>query len=463
MILTISTTHQPATDIGYLLHKNPARAQSFELSFGRVHVVYSEIGEARTTAALLLDVDPVALVRGDGTQEQYVNDRPYAASSFLSVALARVLREAMAGRSKERQELAETAIPLEFHLTSVPARGGEAMLRQLFEPLGYVLKAERLELDQRFPSWGLSAYFNVTLKATLTLSSALTHLYVLIPVLDDDKHYWVGDDEVQKLLRFGNPWLEAHPARELITARYLKHRRDLTRFALVQLEPELEAEEIVPESATPEVDAVPEVMTLHQQRLETVHAGLRASGAKRVLDLGCGEGKLLSLLLKDRQFASITGMDVSHRALEIAARRLKIAELPERLRGRIQLLQGSLTYRDARLSGFDAAALVEVIEHLKPYRLTALERNVFEFMRPQTVIVTTPNAEYNIKWDSLPAGAMRHGDHRFEWSRAEFQAWAERVAVNFGYEVRLGGIGLADEIVGAPSQMAVFAIQRGLL
>jgi 3' terminal RNA ribose 2'-O-methyltransferase Hen1 len=457
MVLTISTTHQPATDLGYLLHKNPARAQSFELGFGRVHVIYNEIGETRCSAALLLDVDPVALVRGDGSQEQYVNDRPYAASSFLSVAIARVLREAMAGRSKERQELAQSAIPLEFQLSSVPARGGEALLRQLFEPLGYAVKAERLELDQHFPAWGMSTYFNVTLKATLTLASALTHLYVLIPVLDDDKHYWVGDDEVQKLLRFGNPWLEDHPARELITARYLKHRRDLTRSALARLEPELEAEEIVPESVTPEVDAVPEVMTLHQQRLETVHEVLRSIVAKRVLDLGCGEGKLLALLLKDRQFEQITGVDVSHRALEIAARRLKMAELPERVRSRIQLLQGSLTYRDARLSGFDAAALVEVIEHLEPYRLSALERNVFEFMRPQTVIVTTPNAEYNVKWDTLPAGAMRHGDHRFEWTRAEFQGWALRVAASFGYEVRFEGIGLADEKLGAPSQMSVFS------
>ena len=256
MVLTISTTHQPATDLGYLLHKNPDRAQSFELSFGRVHLVYSEVGEERCSAAILLDVDPVALVRGDGTQEQYVNDRPYAASSFLSVTLARVLREAMAGRSKERQALAETAIPLEFHLTSVPSRGGEVLLRQLFEPLGYAVITERLELDERFPSWGSSNYFNLTLCATLTLASALTHLYVLIPVLDDDKHYWVGDDEVQKLLRFCAGWLEDHPARELIAARYLKHRRDLTRSALTQLEPELEAEATAPESVLLEGNAV---------------------------------------------------------------------------------------------------------------------------------------------------------------------------------------------------------------
>ena len=452
MLLTITTTHRPATDLGYLLHKNPSRPQTFNLSFGQAHVVYSEAISERCTAALILDVDPVNLVRGNGNLEQYVNDRPYAASSFLSVALARVLREAMAGRSKERPKLAETPIPLELHLTSLPSRGGETLLRKLFEPLGYVVTTEHLELDERFPSWGESPYFNVTLSALTTLSSALTHLYVLVPVLDDDKHYWVGDDEIAKLLRFGAGWLETHPEREEIARRYLKHRRHLTKAALAQLEPELEEEA----EALDENVASEPTQTLHQQRLETVFNTLRSSGAKRVLDLGCGEGKLLALLMKAKQFETIVGMDVSHRALEIAARRLKLEELPERERQRLRLLQGSLTYRDARLEGFDAAALVEVIEHLEPYRLNALERTVFEFARPKTVIVTTPNAEYNVKWETLEAGAMRHGDHRFEWTRAEFTRWAESVASSFGYDVRFEMIGLEDDVVGAPTQMAVF-------
>ncbi len=452
MLLTVSTTHQPAADLGYLLHKNPARAQSFDLSFGQAHVFYSLVSKERCTAALLLDIDPVKLVRGDGPLDQYVNDRPYAASSFLSVALARVLREAMAGRSRERQALAETAIPLELQLTSLPSRGGEAWLRGLFEPLGYVVTVEALELDERFPAWGMSSYFNVTLGATITLSSALTHLYVLIPVLDDDKHYWVGDDEVKKLLRFGAGWLGSHPERDEIARSYLKHRRHLLRDALAQLEPELERE-----AETLEGSIAPEPrLTLHGQRLEAVVNVLRSSGAKCVLDLGCGEGKLLRLLLPDKQFERIVGMDVSHRILEMAARRLKLEDLPKRQRERLQLLQGSLTYRDARLQGFDAAALVEVIEHLEPHRLSALERNVFEFARPKTVVVTTPNAEYNVKWDMLPEGAMRHGDHRFEWTRAEFASWAEGVSERFGYDVRLEIIGPADDVVGAPTQMAVF-------
>jgi 3' terminal RNA ribose 2'-O-methyltransferase Hen1 len=447
MILSITTTHQPATDLGYLLHKNPARAQSFDLAFGQVHIVYSEVSAERCTANLVLEIDPVGLVRGSGPSntgplEQYVNDRPYVASSFLSVALVQVLREALAGRSKERQALAETAIPLELRLFSLPVRGGEVFLRVLFEPLGYALELERLPLDARFPAWGMSSYYNVTLRVTATLSSALSHLYVLIPVLDDDKHYFVGDDEVQKLLRFGSSWLATHPAREDIARRYLKHQRTLMRSALAQLEPEVEREV---------VDLPEKQPSLHATRLERVRDELRASGAKRVLDLGCGEGKLMRLLLEAKSFEFVLGVDVSSRALEMATERLKLPML------RAAVLQSSLTYRDSRLRGFDAVALVEVIEHLEPHRLEAVENNVFGFLEPRVLIVTTPNAEFNTQWENLPAGQYRHSDHRFEWTRAEFRAWAERIASSYGYEVRIEGIGLEVEGVGAPSQMAVFS------
>jgi 3' terminal RNA ribose 2'-O-methyltransferase Hen1 len=125
-------------------------------------------------------------------------------------------------------------------------------------------------------------------------------------------------------------------------------------------------------------------------------------------------------------------------------------------RQRVHLLHGALTYRDARLSGYDAAAVVEVIEHLDPDRLAAFERVLFGCARPQTVVVTTPNQEYNVKFPALPAGRLRHADHRFEWTRQEFQAWAERVAEQYGYRVRVQAIGEDDPVLGPPTQMGVF-------
>ena len=471
MLLTISTTHQPATDLGYLLHKNPARPQSVELSFGRAHVFYPEASAERCTAALALDVDPVGLVRGrrgpegdGGLLAQYVNDRPYVASSFLSVAIAQAYRSALAGQSKDRPELATTAIPLEARVAVVPSRGGEALLRRLFEPLGWRVAVEPHALDAAASSLALgmgeSRYYTLTLTGTRRVAELLAHLYVLVPVLDDEKHYWVGDDEVEKLLRHGEGWLATHPERELITRRYLKHRHSLVRDAIARLVTEEDADDdetqAGPVAKDAEEGALERPLSLNEQRLATVLGALRGSGATSVVDLGCGEGRLLKLLLDDRQFARIVGMDVSYRTLEMASDRLRLDRMPERQRARLTLLHGSLMYRDARLAGFDAASVVEVIEHLDPPRLAAFERVVFEFARPGTVVVTTPNAEYNVRWPTLPAGKFRHRDHRFEWTRAEFQAWATRVAERFGYAVRFGPVGPVDEEVGSPTQMGIF-------
>jgi 3' terminal RNA ribose 2'-O-methyltransferase Hen1 len=468
LLLTITNSTKPATDLGYLLHKSPDRLHSFELAFGHAHVFYPEASAERCTAALLLDVDPVGLVRNrrgpageGGTLEQYVNDRPYVASSFLSVALARVFATAMAGRSKQRPELAETPLPLEARIAVLPCRGGADMFQRLFAPLGYRVEAERLPLDEKFPEWGESSYYRVSLAAQVRVQELLAHLYVLVPVLDDEKHYWVGDDEVEKLLRRGEGWLARHPDRELITRRYLKHQSRLTRAALARL---TEEDQPDPDEALAQHEAeessVEEKINLNQQRIGAVMAALRQSGARRVLDLGCGEGRLLSALLADRGFSEIVGVDASHRALERAAERLHLERLPPKQRERIRLLHGSLTYRDKRLAGYDAAAVVEVIEHLDPPRLAAFERMLFDNARPGIVVLTTPNREYNVRFESLPAGRFRHRDHRFEWTRAEFRDWASRTTARFGYEPRFLPVGPDDPEVGPPTQMAIFTLTQ---
>lgn len=463
MLLTITTTHQPANDLGYLLHKHPERFQSFDLSFGKAHVYYPEVNAERCSACLLLDVDAVGMVRSRNADQsfllaQYVNDRPYAASSFMSVAIAQVFGSALQGRCKDRPELASTAIPLTARIDVLPVRGGERFLRGVFEPLGYEVEAVRSPLDERFPEWGESPYFAVTVRKTTTLAELLTHLYVLIPVFDNNKHYWVGDDEMEKLLAKGEGWLAQHPEKEEITRRYLKYQPSLFRLALARLVEEEEPAETdegdQPKEKAEEVLEKP--ISLNEQRLGAVVASLRASGAKRVLDLGCGEGKLIRELLKDKQFDEVMGLDVSIRTLEVAQRRLKVDRLPTMQTNRLKLIHGSLMYRDKRLEGFDAAAVVEVIEHLDPPRLSAFERVLFEFARPKTVVLTTPNREFNVTWETLPAGKFRHPDHRFEWNRQEFQAWAHGIAERFGYVVRFLPVGPEHSDYGPPTQMGVF-------
>jgi 3' terminal RNA ribose 2'-O-methyltransferase Hen1 len=464
LLLTISTTHQPATDLGFLLHKNPGHRHLADMGFGTAQVFYPEASEERCSAAVLVDVDPVGLVArrrapggGRFALASYVNDRPYAVSSFLSVALGRLFGTAMSGRSKERQQLADEAIPLEITMPVVPCRGGEALARRLFEPLGYGTEATPLPLDPKFPDWGDSPYLAMRLTGTLRLRDMLGHLFVLLPVLDDDKHYWVSSDEVDKLLRRGAEWLAAHPDRELITRRYLRHDQRLTRDALARLFADEAGD---PDRADEQADAaeesVEQAISLQAQRLSAVLDVIRAAGARSVLDLGCGAGRLLEVLLAEQGLQRIVGLDVSYRALQGAARRIHLDTMAPRQRSRIELLQGSLTYTDGRLRGFDAAAVVEVIEHLDPPRLGAFERALFGHAQPGTVILTTPNAEYNELFDGLPAGTMRHSDHRFEWTREQFARWSAGVAARNGYQAELSGIGPADPGLGSPSQLAVF-------
>ena len=464
MLLTLSTTHEPATDLGFLLHKNPDRVHTADLPFGHAHVVYAEATPKRCTAALLVEVDPVGLVRdrkggpkgNDFSLDQYVNDRPYAAASFLSVAINKCFGTALGGRSKERPDLADAALALTARLPVVPCRGGESLLRRLFEPLGYTVETSALPLDPQFPAWGDSRYLDVELSRTCRLRDLLERLFVLLPVLDDDKHYWVGPDEVDKLLRRGWAWLAAHPERELIAHHYLRHDRRLTRDALARLMEEDTQDD--PDEAEVAHDAeeaaVEERISLNDQRLAAVIAAIEASAARRVVDLGCGAGKLVQRILRDTKVDKVLGVDVSYRALEAAARRLHLDTMAPRQRERVELVQGALTYRDRRLRDFDVAAIVEVIEHLDPPRLGAFERVVFAHAKPRTVIVTTPNVEYNARFETMPAGSLRHRDHRFEWTRAELSDWAAGVAERHGYEVELSGIGPEDPELGRPTQMA---------
>lgn len=463
MLLTIRTTTEPVTDLGYLLHKHPDKVQEFNLSFGKAQIFYPELDEEACTVALLVNVDTLDFARKrkgpggkDRVLQRYVNDRPYVASSFLSVAISDVFSSALNGRCKDRPDAVEKPLDLEVSISTISCHQGEELLRRFFEPLGYTVEIQPFLLDPKFPQWGDGHYYTLKLSGKLPLRQLLLHLYVLIPVLDNRKHYWIGEDEVEKLLAKGEGWLSSHPEKELITKRYLRYRHALVAPAIERLVPEgMESE-----NEENEESDIEKTWSLNEQRLGSVLGVLKASGATTVIDLGCGEGRLLQLLLPEKQFTEVVGMDVSHRALESASRNLRLERMSDWQRKRTRLIHGSLIYRDERLTGFAAATLMEVIEHLDPARLQTFQRVIFEFARPATLILTTPNREYNVMWPTLPAGHFRHHDHRFEWTREEFQQWGETVATQFGYNVRFLPIGPEDANVGAPTQMGIFTLRK---
>ena len=478
MLLTITAEGENAAALSFLMHKHPDKLQQVELSVGAAYIFYPECGKEKVTAALLLDIDPIGMVRNaknfagkDFLLGQYVNDRPYVASSFMSSAISKAFSSAMNGSCKEHPEFIDMPLALTAKISVLPApRGGELLIKRLFEPLGYTVEAERHLLDTQFSEWGYGKYFTLTLKNTLALKDLLSHLYVLIPVLDNEKHYFITQNEVEKLLQKGKGWLEQHPEREIIVSRYLINLKSLVRSAFEVLQAVEDG--IIPdtdnEAEQDELTKIEDTAAAHTQlqkvkkerlhdiRLKLVAEKLKQSGAASVIDLGCGDGKLLRLLLKEKQFTRIAGTDVSYSELEKSQDKLHWNEMPEKQRERISLFQSSLTYRDKRFCGFDAAAVVEVIEHLDPNRLPALEKSLFTYAKPQTIVLTTPNREYNVCYENLSAGKVRHSDHRFEWTRSEFEAWAERVARENNYTVAFFPVGEEEENIGAPSQMAVF-------
>lgn len=465
MLVTVTSTAPNASILSHLLHKHPDRAQEFALSVGTAHVFYPEASDERCTVAMLLEVDPIGLVRNkrfrgrdSDTLARYVNDRPYVSSSMVAVALGQVFRTAMNGTSESFPEVASALLPLEITVAALPARGRDiaGLVTQLFEPLGWQVEETVIPLDPEFPEWGASPYVDLVLRGNIRVGEALRHLYVLLPVLDDAKHYWVSEDEVGKLLRAGDGWLADHPQRELITHRYLAHQRSMVDEAgeLLTLQFRLGALDDLP--PTDPVIATDKPAPLALQRVDAVIDALRDVGARTVADVGCGEGTLLKQLVADPVFTTVIGVDVSATALGRAERTLNLREASDRQRARVRLIQSSVTYQDDRIAGLDAIVLMEVVEHLDPERLPALESSVFGAAVPQSVIVTTPNSEYNTLFDALPAGTFRHADHRFEWSRAEFAVWTDGIAARNGYAVEYRSVGQVHPTLGSATQLALF-------
>ena len=459
LLFTITYEGENTQELGFLLHKNPDRPQQFELNYGRAYVFYPEVSDTRTTAALLLDIDPIDLARGkvgstEGGLFDYVNDRPYASTSFMSTAIVRVFGTAMNGRCDKRPELVQKPLKLTATLTALRDNNYTELAKELFEPLGYEVKTERRRLDERFPEWGDAPYIDLTISGTVRLSELLNHIYVLIPVFDKQKHYYIQEDEIRKLLSHGEDWLPSHPYREKIAQRYFYSRHSYACKVIDTLLEKDPDEETEPETA--QETASREFTPLNTLRMNAVRDAVIASGAASVIDLGCGECRLTSLLLNEPQIKKVTACDVSVSVLEKAAMRLKLDRMEPFRKNKLTLMQASLTYKDDRFSGYDCACVIEVIEHIEPSRLPAFERSVFEFAKPQTVIITTPNREYNANYEHIKENTLRHGDHRFEWTRDEFKNWCEDMCVRFGYSCKIKGIGDNDENLGTPTQMGVF-------
>lgn len=483
-MLNITTTVRPATDLGYLLGKHPDRLQSFPQTYGQAHVFYPVASAERCTATLLLEIDPLAITRrASGANpnapflQQYVNDRPYTANSHLAVAIASVFGSALNGNCSERPELAETPIPLEVEVPAIRCPHGEVLIPRFFEPLGYRLQVDSPLMDPRLPHLGPSRHHALTLSSEhLTLAQVLRHLYVLLPAMDNQKHYWIDRNEVDKLVRHSQDWLSGHPEAEVITRRYLGQRPHLTLRAMNALNTEPDLDQPAPSEREPAPPAVPATdpqaeslpsadrpdqpaaLNLQQQRINDVFEILKSAAPSSVIDVGCGEGELAKLLVQQTKIPRITALDVSQRQLEIAARRLRSQSVIQAPFQRLNLIHASATYRDPRTAGHQAAVAMEIVEHIDPDKLAAFTELLLEPSDLTLVVVTTPNREFNRVYNHRHQrnDRLRHWDHRFEWDQPQFQAWAGHAAAAHGYSVDFRPVGAAHPQYGPPTQMAVF-------
>jgi 3' terminal RNA ribose 2'-O-methyltransferase Hen1 len=456
MLLTVSTTHRPATDLGFLLGRNTERCQSFPLPFGQAHVFYPVADVDRCTAALLLEFDPVRFVRDSrnrtndaGTLSGYVNDRPYVASSLMSIAMARAFAPGMSGESRDRPKLVDTPIDLEATLSVLRCREGAGFIKRIFEPLGYTVETTPIPFPPTFAGWGESPYHAVKITARTKLKDLVSQLYLLLPVLDDDENYEVGDEKLVKLIERREGWLRTHPERDRIAKRYTKPENRWVEHTVARVVAADTDDLAADDDEADRRQKAAETPDLEKLRTAAVMTALREASARRVADLACGTGTLMKALLPEPRFKQVIGIDASIRALDIARVRLAIEKLPPEGRERVGLHQGAPTYRDAKLAGLDAICLVDYLERIDRSKLPALERVVFEFAKPTTVVFTTANADHG-----TPRPA--HSPHASEWTRTAFEEWATETASRFGYEVRFVAIGPKHEQQGSPSQMAVW-------
>jgi 3' terminal RNA ribose 2'-O-methyltransferase Hen1 len=462
VFLSIATTRQGAKDLGFLLYKHPDRVFRSDASRNaKMSAVgfYPEATDERCEFCLVVEVDPVERVRGASWGAgiaQYVEPLPFLASSYMAQALSLCLRSAMNGvvtskdpAEEERLKVAAAEKwPLE--ITVSPLRTSPALISRMFEPLGWDVALHSIALDipgMMSGDRGTDLH-TLTLRGEVTLQDALTHLYVLLPALDPARHYFYGESEVQKLLDKSQNWLEQHPARELIVGRYLSKSRELRETALQQFET-ADDDETVAEGDVPD-----EPVSAHDERHQRIVEIVRGAGDVSVVDLGCGEGKLLERLSKLPGKLEITGVEPAMRDLDKAHRALS-RNPGKQMDPRIKLKHGSILYADDQLKGFDIAILSEVIEHIDPERLDHAERCVFGFMQPRKVVVTTPNASFNEMF-GLEEGRFRHRDHRFEWTETEVTAWCGRIGRDYGYSYELGGAGGYEPAFGHLSHFIVF-------
>ena len=443
MQLTIQATGDNAKVMSHLLSKNPANLYERNQKGHLVRFFYSKFTDQEVEATIFVTPDPIELVQSNSNSydiTHYINDREFAVSSIFCSLIRSALGTALNGQPKEQyMEWVDHPFSLQFEFGPVVSTLTDQQLAELFEPLGFALAITRQEIDYSIRMKDESSARYLTLRGTKTLHESLRQLFVLIPVLDNYKHYYIDEKEIEKLERYGEGWLENHPLRDFIYRKSLRFK---------ELYSQVESQKPAGE---PEVQV--KKARLNELRYEKIAETVSQLKPESVVDFGSGEGKLSERLGLIAGVREILAVEPSQSAAVKAAARFHKAQENEHFT-MPKTLWGSLFYFDERLQGKDAIILCEVIEHIDEDRLPKAMDTILHAYRPGALIITTPNREYNDVYEMEER--FRHTDHRFEWTRAEFQQWClERNNQEF-YGLQFEGIGEEHDLQGHPTQMCIF-------
>ena len=494
MYLTVKAAGPHAGMISHLLAKNPHNRYERNEKGARVRLIYSAFAEEKIEFTIFATPDPIDLVKGSPHSydiTQYINDREFVVSSLFCSYIRPALGTALNGKPKaDYADWVEHVFPLEVTFGPVASNLPDAVIESLFTALGYEADIERGAAEYTFDLKSRSSVRNIRVSGQATLQQMLRQLFILMPVLDDYKHYYIGTEEIDKLQRYGEGWLQDHPQQELIIKRALRFAPLIADYRKLAGDNVQKAAVNLLDTNTTDTDA----NTLQQPGNEQITTGITASQQgeadtlsssadvqetavppirlnelryqaivdqvsslprrRSVVDFGAGEGKLSVRL------AGIEGVEQVYAVEPSAYAGLRALERFGKLEREGQqivprLVTGSLFYRDDQWAGQDVIILCEVIEHINEHRLPQVMATLLDEYHPETLIMTTPNREYNAVYE-MEEQEIRHTDHRFEWTRAEWADHCQDWVSGRPYEVSLHGIGDISEIHGQPTQMAVF-------
>ncbi|MCK1992095.1 3' terminal RNA ribose 2'-O-methyltransferase Hen1 [Peribacillus muralis] len=443
MQLTINASGNNVKAISYLLSKNPNNLYERKHKGHVVRLFYSTFTETEMEATIFVTPDPIELVKNTANSydiTHYINDREFAVSSIFCSLIRSALGTALNGQPKEEHaEWVNHPFSFQFDFGPVVSTLSDNQLRELFEPIGYEVSITRPDIQYSFDMKDRSSTRTVSLKGLKTLQEGLRHLFVLIPVIDNYKHYYIDEKEIDKLERYGEGWLDDHPMRDFIYRQSLRFK---------------EVYSIV-ENKKPEMkkDDKESKVRLNDLRYEKIFDTVSQMHPSSVVDFGSGEGKLSVRLGFIEGVKEILAVEPSQSATLKALGRFDKVKDKEKF-VIPKPLWGSLFYYDEELKNKDVIILCEVIEHIDEHRLPKVMDTILQDYQPRALILTTPNREYNEVYDM--EDALRHNDHRFEWTRAEFQQWCTARNHDDSYDLRFEGIGEEHVTQGCPTQMCVF-------